>query len=571
VKNGLNIQSVAYKNFHSTGNKEIVILLNKENTTLIYGKNGSGKSTFYEALFFGLFGKSFRKSNKPELINNINKKHLLVTVCFSIAGKQYKVIRGLKPNIFEIYRDNTLIDQGSSIKDYQKILEKNILGLSFKAFNQTVILGSLHYVPFMRLPLRDRRDIIEELLDIQIFSQMNICAKQEMSRLNTNYLELDSKLRLADNSIELVDEHILEIKQNSEETKKERNNEIEEKHKELEKCIEKKNTLLKSQVQVSQDQIDSISKSISKWEKYNSLSEKEQKDLIRELNFFEENNSCKTCHQDITDDFKESIKVRLSSRLEKLKEADDKIHIKLSTLKDDLERIQDIKDQMIDIGTKMQIVDNKIDSLREAVVQLEKRNTSSSDKRLKSLKKQLKNFKAKKTRLFEKKTRLAAEQAEFELIIKLLRDDGIKSIIIKKWVPIINKLISKYLSILGFPIKFIFDENFKETIIIKGRKDLSYSSFSAGEKMRVDLALLFAFREVPILRSGHGPNLLIFDEVADSAMEMEGWDSFLSIINSIADKSNVFVISPRGDQLCEKFTKVILFEKKSSFSSIVED
>lgn len=574
MKTNLTFKSVTYKNFLATGNKEVTIRLNANPTTLIYGKNGAGKSTVYEALYYGLYGKAFRESNIPDLINNINNKHLEVKVEFTVQGIPFEVIRGQKPKKFEIWRFGKLIDQGSSVFDYQAKLQNNILKMSPATFVQMVILGSLHYVPYMRIRKgKDRMAIIEELLDIQIFSQMNMCGRKRMNSIVRDIETLKQKQELLENSIKLVSGHIDDMEAKTGEDQAKVKKQIEE--------IEDEIAKLQAGIKASYDERDGIDISVKdeyekereKWTKLNTLADKELKDVERDLQFFNENDECNKCHQEIDEEFKDGEVKRLASLKNKIIRArETKISQGLDHALAGLSKMRALGDQLIKLNSDILEGQSAIDNMTRQVAKLdESLKDGTNHQSISVKKKELGHYKGQLTKLIKKRLDQQVDVDEYEIILKLLHDDGIKKNIIKMYIPIINKLISKYLSILGFPIKFTFDENFKESIIVKGRRDLTYSSFSAGEKLRVDLSLLFAFREIPVIRSGNSCNLLIFDEVADSAMDSDGWDSFLTIINSISDVGNVFVISPRGDVLVEKFTKALKFSKQAAFSVLEHD
>ncbi len=571
----LTFKSVTYKNFLATGNKAVTIPLNEKPTTLIYGKNGAGKSTVYEALYYGLYGKSFRKQNLPDLVNNINNKDMMVEVEFSVAGQEFKVRRGKKytagtGGTFEIYRNGKLLDQAARSYDYQASLERNILKMSPATFMQTVILGSLHYVPYMRIRKgKDRMAIIEELLDIQIFSQMNICGRKRMNSIIRDISELYQKQELLENSIKLVDVHIQEMEAKTDEQKKASKFHIIELKCEVMTLEKDIIDHTRNRETINTDMKSSYVKEKEKWTRLNTLADKELRDIERDLKFFRSADECNKCHQNIDEEFKayeiDSL-TTLKSKINKAK--DKKISVGLKDALDGLQHMQILSDELIDLNSKIVEGSSQVDVLLEQVKKLELSLEKNGDEDHISVKRrELGTYKGQLTKLTKKRVKYQNEVDEYEIVLKLLHDDGIKKNIIKMYIPIINKLISKYLSILGFPIKFTFDEYFKEKIIVKGRRGLNYSSFSAGEKMRVDLALLFAFREIPIIRSGNSCNLLIFDEVADSAMDIEGWDSFLTIINAGAG-ANVFVISPRGDSLIDKFSRAISFSKQGQFSTL---
>lgn len=574
MKTNLTFKSVTYKNFLATGNKAVTIQLNEKPTTLIYGKNGAGKSTAYEALYYGLYGKAFRKANLPDLINNINNKHMEVRVEFTVQGIPFEVIRGKKPNKFEIWRFGKLVDQGSKAGDYQQYLEKSVLKMSSATFMQTVILGSLHYVPFMRIRKgKDRMAIIEELLDIMIFSIMNRAARDRNNAINRSLAELTQKQELLDHSIDIISAHIEELESKTDAQKKriqEQIDTLKQSKKDLEADIKK---LTDERSEINTDAKDEYQQSKEKWSRYQTLATKELGEISRDIKFFEESDSCDRCHQEIDEDFKKSeIQKREAMEVRVQKAIKTKIEPGMKEALDGLQHMQILTDRMVDLNSSILELNTQADAVQGNLnTLLTNLETENDTQHISEKRKELGKYKGQLTKLVKKKTKLQNESDEYEVVLKLLCDDGIKKNIIKMYIPIINKLISKYLSILGFPIKFTFDENFKETIIVKGRRDLSYSNFSAGEKMRVDLALLFAFREIPIIRSGNSCNLLIFDEVADSAMDSDGWDSFLTIINSISDVGNVFVISPRGDVLVEKFSKSLKFTKTGAFSTLEDD
>lgn len=565
-------KSVSYKNFLATGNKPVKINLANNPTTLIYGKNGAGKSTMYEALFFCLYGKAFRKAKKPDLVNNINNKKLLVEVEFTTGGSEFRVVRGVKPNIFEIYVNGKLRDQ-PGVYEYQAWLEKNVLKMSADTFKQIVILGSLHYVPYMRLTIGKRREIIEELLDIQIFSVMNKVTKGRLSTINTNLEEIERKEEVITTSIRHLEEHIEDLERNTENIKNENLEKFEAVVEQRDKVDNKIVVLQEEAGEINTSAGPQLKKSREYFLKYRTLAEKEIKDLDSTTDFFTENDNCDRCRQEIEQHFKEKILAKVDRKKDKIKGAlDNVISPKLEETIRQIELVSVANDKLTSLNQEISALLQKSSELQTEVNNLKDKLDANLDKdQISQKRKELGTYKGRLTKLSKKKRELTTEAEEYDFIIRLLKDDGIKKNIIKMYVPVINKLLSKYLSILGFPIKFTFDEEFKENIVVKGRRNLTYSSFSAGEKMRLDLALLFAFREIPIIRSGSSCNLLIFDEVADSAMDIEGWDSFLSIIDSVSDVGNVFVISPRGDVLIDKFTDSIKFKKSGQFSQIADD
>ena len=570
MNNHLIFKSVSYQNFLAAGNAGITICLNASPMTLIYGKNGAGKSTMYEALYFGLYGKSFKKSTIPDLINNINNKKMLVEVELTIAGIDYKIVRGRAPTVFEIYRDNKLIDQGSSSLDYQSYFEKVILGMSAPTFMQIAILGSLHYIPFMRISkTKDRMAIIEELLEIQLFSAMLQTTRTHLNSLKRELETLQNQQNILNNSIALTRTHIADFdkKLTIDKTK------IEDNIKVLRQQIFDVETSIdtiekeKSAIGIDTKNKKELEEQKTKWQRFKTLAEKELYDLIAREKFLTTNDICPTCTQEIQEKFKVQELEKTENRKTKV---DNALHTKIAegiknTLSE-LDTIQRTQNQVIELNNKLIAQQAKTQSLHSEINRLAKSlSEESNNQQIQEKQKQLQIYQNDLDALIDARHAMQKDSDEYEFVSKLLNDDGIKKNIIKMYIPIINKLIAKYLEILEFPIKFTFDESFDETIIVSGRRQLGYSSFSAGESMRVDLALLFAFREIPIIRSGKSCNLLIFDEVADSAMDSAGWDAFLTIINN-TDVGNVFVISPRGENLVDKFPSSLVFRKEGPFS-----
>lgn len=574
MKTNLNFKSISYKNFLATGNKEISIDLSAAPTTLIYGKNGAGKSTMYEALYYGLYGKAFRGTKIPELLNNINNKNMLVTVELSVSGVDFKIVRGKKPNVFEIYREGKLVDQTSSAYDYQSYLERHILKMSAATFRLIVILGSLHYVPYMRInKTKDKMAIIEELLDIQIFSEMNKCTREKLNALKREMEKMDNKKDLLQNSIELLENHIKDLDSTSADEKERLANEIEEFSKKVLNAELKVASYREQAEEINLDSAETLRQERDKWKRFETLAEAELKTADETIRFLNENDSCDRCHQEIDEDFKKTRLAETNKTIKKIETAQEtKIVPGLKKAIDGLSAIQVMNQKLNSLNTSIVEENSRIDGWNKQLKKLNENLSNKSDvTKLKEKRKELGTYKASLTKLLKRKEEYYIEIEEYDAISKLICDDGIKKNIIKMYVPVINRLISKYLSILGFPIKFTFDEDLKEKIVVKGRRDLSYSSFSAGEKMRVDLAILFAFREIPILRSGNSCNLLIFDEVADSAMDVEGWDQFFTIIDSVTDVGNIFVISPKGDTLTDKFARCMVARKNGAFSELKEE
>jgi DNA repair exonuclease SbcCD ATPase subunit len=566
-------QTIRWKNFLSTGAAFTEINFTKSTNTLIIGQNGAGKSTILDALCFGLFGKPFRKINKPQLLNSINGKDAVVEVEFHIGQKKYKVIRGIKPNVFEIYLNDVLLNQDAASKDYQEILEKNILKLNYKSFTQVVILGSASFVPFMQLSAADRRTIIEDLLDIQIFSSMNAIVKEKMSALKDGITK--SKY-----DIKLVEEKINLQMQNIEENKKNNDAEIERKQAEIGKSKTQLNTLqndvekINKHVSILQSKVGDKKEKLDKKAKgLFQIKGKVQTNIDRnekEIQFYESNHDCPTCKQSITPEWKDSqVKEKTEkittqrTGLQEIEEELKKVTDEVKSITDILTHINEHNGEVIKHTSTMSAINQYITKLNGEIDELTKKGveTEGSDQKLVDLKNELKSY----NKLYEEQL---TEKHYHEFAGTLLKDGGIKTRIIKQYLPIMNKLINKYLTAMDFFVNFNINENFEETIKSRHRDEFSYANFSEGEKMRIDLALLFTWRQIAKLKNSTNTNLLILDEVFDSSLDTVGTEEFLKLINEMGTDTNVFVISHKGDQLFDKFRSIIKFKKVNNFSRI---
>ena len=561
-----------WKNFLSTGNVFTELKLDKAKSSLVVGENGAGKSTMLDALSFALYGKPFRKINKPQLMNTINQKGLEVQVEFRVGKKEYMIVRGVKPNKFEIYENNKIINQDAAARDYQEVLEKNILKLNHKSFSQIVVLGSSTFVPFMQLPSMHRREVIEDLLDIQIFSTMNTLLKDKVNNNKSEILDNDYNINLAEEKIKMQHHYIDELKQNTEK----RVNEAKVKVAKAEKEKQDYNTL----IDALQEQVNTLQESVSDFEtltkkksKVEQLEYKLQQKIIKlehDIEFYQDHDNCPVCKQDIEEDFKDQT---IEEKETSLKETTDGF----SQLKEEWQsintRIQEISEIQLDISSKQNKISgnnshinalNKlIDSINEDISIID--NNDKSDK---SDKKKLETLEKALVKLQTYKEELINERSVLDIASMILKDSGIKTRIIKQYIPVMNKLINKYLAAMDFFVDFQLDENFNETIKSRFRDVFSYASFSEGEKMRIDLALLFTWRAVSKLRNSVSTNLLIMDEVFDSSLDNTGTEEFLKILNDLTSDTNVFIISHKGDQLYDKFHSVIRFEKHKNFSRI---
>lgn len=568
----IEFELVRYKNFLSTGNIFTEIPLNQTQSTLIVGKNGQGKSSMIDAITFSLFGKAFRKINKPSLVNSINQSNCVVEIEFTIGSKKYKVIRGIKPNVFEIFCNGTLVNQDAKSKDYQDHLEKNILRLNYKSFTQVVILGSASFTPFMQLSASDRRAVIEDLLDIQIFSSMNNIVKDKLSEIKETYTNIKYSIDLTKEKITLQRQNIEEHKTNNQQIISNKQKEINDSQEQISK--------LQSDVELIQKHIDILqSKIVDNLE----VTKKKQKLIVfegkvetsikknkKDIDFYKENDSCPTCKQDIDNEFKErQIETKLNKANE-LQEGYDKLSEEIEKLTSRLNIIEDIKTNIVDHQSEIVRINSSIIAMKNYVKKIIKEISEISDKHnsIEDDNEKLKELNEEIIRLNEEHEQILIDKKYYDLSASLLKDGGIKTKIIKQYLPIMNKLINKYLSELEFFVNFNINENFEETIKSRHRDDFTYSNFSEGEKMRIDLSLIFAWRQIAKMKNSVNTNLLIFDEIMDSSLDNGGTDVFLQLIKNIDKSTNVIVISHKGDQLLEKFDSVLRFEKVKNFSKM---
>ena len=565
-------KKISWQNFLSTGDQPTVVSLDKSPTTLIIGENGSGKSTILDALTFGLFGKPFRNINKPQLVNAINERGLLVEIDFSIGKKNYTVKRGVKPNLFEILLDGKMLDQTANIRDYQEYLEKVILKLNYKSFTQIVLLGSSSFEPFMQLKLSDRRAIVEDLLDIQIFSSMNGILKQKNAELKDDMGSLEIEKGLYNQKIEIQEDYIKRLQEDNEEIIFEKYRNVRDFNKQKDYAVGTLN-IIKSEILALSDKIlteDKVQKKSSEFGTLRNKIEIKLKQDQKELKFYEKNSTCSTCKQVINDEFKKERVEDISNGIEEKEEGLSKILSEIDTIEHQLEEFRSIGRKIAENNKRVAGTESSIQSLE---INIER--TQGEIEKLKNKKKldnSVENVLQSLKEDLEESLKDYAELSETKQLYgyahELLRDTGIKTKIIRQYVPIINKYVNKYLNDLDFLINFSIDENFSETIRSQYRDEFSYASFSEGEKMRIDLALLFTWRQVAKLKNSVNTNLLIMDEVFDSSLDSDGTDAFLKIINTLDADTNVFVISHKGEILFDKFLSTIKFTKERNFSKI---
>ena len=566
----INFKYVRWKNFLSTGNQPTEIQLDRNPTTLIIGENGAGKSTILDALCFGLFGKPFRNISKNQLINSINNGGAMVEVEFSIGSVQYKVIRGIKPNKFEIYQNDKLMNLEANARDYQKILEQQILKLNYGSFTQVVILGSSTFVPFMQLKARHRREVVEEILDIKIFSTMNLILKQKLKTVMEDIRDIEYQYNLETEKVSLQENLISDLKDNKDKIIKQKQSLIDSNEEEIFSRTKEKSDIETQDKELLESITDktAVDAKSSKLKEFRATLNEKHKTHSDMINFFETNEDCPTCEQHIDETFKESMIVSKKSDIEELS-------VGMGRLKKELASVAARSDEIKGITSKIRSNSIKLASINQSITELEKFNSKlhteveqftkdgvgqSDTVKLEELKVNVKDIGQRRTELRESKVYLEASRS-------MLMDTGIKTKIIKQYLPIMNKLINKYLTSMEFYVNFTLDENFEETIKSRFRDEFSYASFSEGEKMRIDLALLFTWRAIAKMKNSTYTNLLILDEIFDSSLDGTGTDEFLKILNTLGNE-NVFVISHKQDALADKFRSTIRFEKVKNFSHV---
>lgn len=567
----MHIDKIRWKNFLSTGNSWIELDFNSP-TTLIIGKNGHGKSTVLDAICYALFNKSFRRINKPQLVNSINKKNCLVEIFFTNKGVSYMVRRGQEPEIFEIYANDQLLPQSSKSKDYQNYLERNILRMNFKTFIQISILGSSNYIPFMQLTPDVRREIIEDLLDLQIFSKMNLVVKNKIASSKLALSEIDLKIvekqlevSSAEKLLEQVKESTLEAIEGKKSTIEDSKNKI----KILTKSFEK---LAKTLVDFDnkKKEYQQLSAKIKEKEKTMEKANQKKKEHASSVQFYDHNKNCPTCSQDIPDEFVAEMKQDLNSKIEKIekvtKTAKESLEVdnkKLDELKKELLELQEKSKEKSSIEIKIKAEEQFINSLNEEIERFKKKreNDTSYEDMITTATKNLEFVTSQKETLVNQRYLL-------DVAYSLLKDGGIKTRIIKKYIPIVNALINKYLASLDFFVNFELNEKFEEKILSRHRDEFSYSNFSEGEKSRLDIAILFAWRAIAKMKNSVSTNLLILDEVFDGSLDAEGTRNLLELICNMEKDSNIVVISHNTEAMIDRFDKILHFTKTKNFSEV---
>ena len=568
----INFEKVKYKNILSTGNVFTTVELNNVPSTLIAGSNGSGKSTLLDAIVFGLYGRPFRNINKAQLVNSINNKELIVELYFTAGGDKYKILRGIKPNLFEIWKNGAMINKDASIRDYQGFLEDDILGINFKAFNQIVVLGSATYIPFMELRAYQRREIIEDLLDIQVFSVMGTLAKERMSAIKTDINENKYDIEMVESKIvsqEESDEAIRNLKSiEVDKIKEKMSGHIDD--------IETKNSTIDSQDEIIKVLYDDISDKPEEKKKFSDATEKRAElersrvAFEKELSFYEHNDDCPTCKQGIAHEFKQEQIIDKNQQKAGIEKGLVDIATTIKKHQDRLGSISKIEEQIQAVNFKISEIRAEIKMSKNALMSYKKELDNAQKEVAEIDTSKLENLQKKLDKQIEIRTKLLDEHEVLNIVQTILRDGGIKAKIISQYIPVINKLINKYLAAFDLFVDFQLDEEFNEVIRSRFRDKFTYASFSEGEKLRITLSIMLAWRSVAKLRSSVSTNLLILDETLDGALDGVGIESLIETLHGLNNDDNIFVISHRGDQFAEKFENNLKFEKIKNFSELVQ-
>jgi len=569
----IHFKSCEWKNFLSTGSDAIKIQLDKTPTTLIVGQNGAGKSTLLDALSFGLFGKPHRDIKKDQMINSINKKGTVVEVEFAVGGQDFRIHRSIRPNKFEIYQNGHQINQASNARDHQKFLEQNILKLNHKSFHQVVVLGSSSFIPFMQLPAWTRREVIEDLLDINIFSKMNGLLRERNHKIKDELVDITHNLDLLKSKQDSQTKYIKDLQGINKDM-------IEQKHASI---VTHKDdiaalftqsrelgTKLTSDMKATQTTAAKHSEAISQLSAKDYSTTQSIKVLVKEARFYEDNDHCPTCDQDIDQNKKDQKLSELSDTASGMQQGMDLLKKELAASQHDLSQTNSKMSELQDRQTQINSNNDAVTLLQKEIdkIQTEINTLSSQSGDVKAAKKDLEKLRKDKDKSTERKLEYVEERTYNEVIGEMLKDTGIKTKVIKQYLPVMNRLINNYLQVLDFFVAFHLDESFNETIRSRHRDTFNYASFSEGEKQRIDLALLFTWRQIAKMKNSASSNLLILDETFDSSLDVDGIDNLTKILNTLEEGTNVFIISHKGDILENKFRNKIEFYKDRNFSKL---
>lgn len=568
----LYLKTIKWKNFISTGAAWTEIDLTKASTTLIVGENGAGKSTLLDAISYLLYGKPFRNINLPTLVNSINQKHMQVEGTFETGGKSYRIIRGMKPNVFEVYQGDSLLNQEAANRDYQDTLTKKILKMKHKTFCQIVMLGSASFVPFMQLPAAARREVVEDLLDIQLFSKMNALHKAKVAENESELNELEHEIRLAEQKIKLSLAHVQELKQNNDALIKEKQDRIAALKDERDAAMQEAFNMSEIVERMTEELegFDAAKSKRKKFDKFQVEIDGKLRRLRDQISFFHDTKACPTCQQAIDAGFSAEMVGQFQAQVTETEDATKLLHEKMAEFDEKIAAFKVIQENINKKNLEISHKNIDITHINSTIASLEREiKKLSNTEKFDTKQEDVGALEEHKARLQTKKSELLEEQEMYKLATLILKDTGIKARIIKQYIPVINKLINKYLASMDFFVNFELDETFKETIKSRYRDEFSYASFSEGEKARINLALLFTWRAVAKLRNSASTNLLIMDEVFDGSLDAAGSEELMKVIQTLTADTNTFIITHKSDSFMERFENTLKFEKHNNFSRLV--
>ena len=571
----IQFHSIRWKNFLSTGDNLTEVSLDSHRSTLIVGENGAGKSTLLDALFFSLFGKPHRSIKKGQLVNSVNQKGCFVEVEFTVSGRDFRVVRGIKPSKFEIYQNGQLVDQSASARDYQAYLENNVLKMSDKSFRQIVVLGSSSFTPFMQLPAQSRREVIEDLLDIDVFSKMREILKDQLSALKDDIREADHAIDINREKIEMQEKYVSDVQSMNESNIRGKEQQIKEWTDEIE-SLSQKNEELSEYIEENSvdDQIKELSNKRDKINTYRAQFDQKIKTLVQDAKFYEENEVCPTCTQSIDPAVREDKLEESKKKAQELKEGIDGATQKSEELDSDIKRLREVSSKTSEYRSTIHANNQTISRLQKQIRSAEKEISDLSGKEsdIAAAQETLDTLKQERETLAGKRYTLLDDQAYKRACGEMLKDTGIKTKVVREYLPLMNQLINQYLGTLDFFVSFDLNESFEETIKSRYRDQFSYASFSEGEKARINLALMFTWRQIARAKNTMSTNLLVLDETFDSSLDYDGTDNLLKILNTLEEGTNTFVISHKGDEVLDnKFDRKMVCVKEGNFSEMTAE